>query len=928
MKLVLDSTSNLDQMASHGGGKALGLARLTHHGFPVPSWFALAREALDLFVTRNQLGPLLARAEASQSYENEVLTRFLAGVMPDEVARSIREALEQRGLSNIEIAVRSSGLDEDSADASFAGQFTSLLFQKGEEQIFSAIKRCWASGYSERALAYRLNRALPLCDIAIGVVLQRMVDATIAGVIFTRHPLKVLSRDLVLVSAVYGAGEGLVSGLLAADTYEISREERKVITRDVAAKSVALRRNSTSGLREEPLLEELKNAACLDDAKLLKLLELALRLELCCGAPQDAEWVIDSKDEMFLVQTRPITTLPPAGYYDKTVNGSHTILWDNSNIIESYSGVTSPLTFSFASRAYNHVYIQFLDIMGVPSTFIKSRAATFRNLLGLIRGRIYYNLAGWYELVLALPGTNSNKDFMETMMGVKQSIAGMDSNDAFAHIKEPPHYSLWAKLILLIKTLYRFVTIGRIIGQFFRHFNAIYDDARRRPLHQMPLPDLLEFYFHLEENFLGRWQAPIINDYLCMIFFGLLKKLTGSWLKEAGGESLQNDLLCGEGGLESTEPTKFLMRLARKIDLSDPDMRLYLLNHDAATIIASLSTTHRETELAAQLRLFLDRWGFRCVNELKLEEPDLHEDPSFIIHSLVGYIRTQSYHVEKMQQRELLIRHKAEQVVNAQLSGIRLFVFRFILKHARHAVKNRENLRFARTKSFGVARHLFRAMGAQLVKCDVLRDERDIFYLTVDEIIAFCEGRVTSGRPAHLVALRKSEFDEYRATSAPPDRFLSRGAVGVSLAYPSVLWEADLLRNEAQQGDDPNKLYGTPCSPGIIEGVVKVVLDLKDAAGICGEILVTARTDPGWVPLFPSCKGLLIERGSLLSHSAVVARELGLPTIVGISGGLLQRLKSGDFVRVDAGKGEITLLKPQDASPGETEAKETLKEEN
>ena len=164
----------------------------------------------------------------------------------------------------------------------------------------------------------------------------------------------------------------------------------------------------------------------------------------------------------------------------------------------------------------------------------------------------------------------------------------------------------------------------------------------------------------------------------------------------------------------------------------------------------------------------------------------------------------------------------------------------------------------------------------------------------------------------HEIMARKNrlieEFAGYRRSAPPPERLITRGAAGVSFAMPQVLADADLLRTDAIDDSDPDVLTGTPCCPGIVEGVVRVAETSKDAEGIDQEILVTARTDPGWVPLYPSCAGLLIERGSLLSHSAVVARELGLPTIVGISGGLMERLRTGQRVRMDAGSGEVRIL--------------------
>ncbi len=906
---ILRSDTTLDILAKEAGGKATNLARMVHQGFKVPPFFAISSAAFQQFKLDNGLIELLSKPESSEAFEHKVQNLCLSGKLPlgfeEQLAKALRDHHFDLGFT----AVRSSGLDEDGAQHSFAGQFSSYLFQSGLAAIVHSLRLCWASAYSARAIRYRLEHGLDCADIGVGVVIQKMIAADRAGVAFSRHPIKVLQRDRLLISSVYGAGEGLVSGLFDADSFDVGRSTGDVHS-DIVPKPRQLVQAPQGGLIETDVPQEKQKAASLTAAEIAEISRLAVTLEEKLGCPQDCEWAIEA-GSIFLVQTRPITNLPPDAYYDATINGRQPTLWDNSNIIESYSGVTSPLTFSFASRGYNLVYIQFARMMGAPEAVIEAKASAFRNMLGLIRGRVYYNLAHWYELVQALPGAKRNRELMDTMMGVKAAV-NADLEAIFANISAPTHYSVGDKLILTFKTLQRWWTIDSIVEGFFAHFNAVYNEARKKNFRSMNLLELKHYFDYLDLKITNNWQPPLINDFLCMIFFGILKKLTSQWVaSEAEADSLQNDLLCGEGGLDSTEPTKFLMRLAASIDKGDARFRQWFLDTKAEEVIEELRTDYKHHPVGKQFEEFLDRFGFRCVNELKLEEPDLHEDPSFVIHSLQSYIRTKSYQLENMEHREREIRHQAEEKVRSKLGGLRLIIFFFILRHARKAVKHRENLRFARTKIYGVCRHLFRAMGGHLTAMRVLEHEKDIFYLTLEELFGFMEGRLPACQLGGLVKLRREEFDHYRETPAPPDRFLTYGAAGFSNLYPAVMFEADLLQGIHDDGGDPNRLKGTPCCPGTIEGVVRVVHQLKDAEGINGEILVTARTDPGWVPLFPSCSGLLIERGSLLSHSAVVARELGLPTIVGINGGLLQKLKTGDRVRMDASKGEIYILKDE-----------------
>jgi pyruvate,water dikinase len=207
---------------------------------------------------------------------------------------------------------------------------------------------------------------------------------------------------------------------------------------------------------------------------------------------------------------------------------------------------------------------------------------------------------------------------------------------------------------------------------------------------------------------------------------------------------------------------------------------------------------------------------------------------------------------------------------------------------------------------------VFRAIGNCLVKLGLIDQKLDVFYLTVDDLFAFVDGRSVTNNLRGLIGLRRAETDQYQKSLPPPERFMTRGACGAYWVFPSLLDDLNLLKElEVEASSDPNVLNGTPCCPGIVEAAVRVVKSIDEARSLNDEILVTARTDPGWVPLYPMCKGLLIERGSLLSHSAVVARELGLPTIVGVSGGLLKRLKTGMRVQMDAGKGKITILKDE-----------------
>ena len=920
MLTLLAARDDLSLFHADGGGKAANLARITRQGFPVPAWFCLSACAFDTFVDQHRLRDHLAPSADLDDFARRVEELFLSNALPAQLEDELFAAIESINLHDTFLAVRSSGIDEDSPTASFAGQFSSFLYQKGREAVIDSVRRCWASGFSARALIYRQQQGLPIDDIRVAVVIQEMIDAETSGVAFSRDPTAPLERDNMVVDAVYGLGEGLVGGALEADHFTVDRSSLAVDA-TIACKPEAYRRREQGGIHLVTVPAADRERPCLSDQQVATVAHQVARLEDLMGSPQDCEWAFDGNGRLFILQTRPITTLPPESFYDRDVIGSHHVLWDNANIIESYEGITSPLTFSFASRAYRQVYIQFCQILGIPGHVIEEREPMFRNMLGLIQGRIYYNLINWYRLIRMLPVGGTSDAFMETMMGLQQSL-GPELSSLFDELQQPPTRSRLRQLAVTATTIGHFIRLDGTVNDFQTRFNDIYNTSRSLDFNAMSLNALLDHYSAIEDDLLKKWHAPIINDYLCMIFFGLLKRLTENWICPAESEadaangpaqqtapaaSLQNDLLCGEGGLVSTEPTRMLMKIAASIDNGDPQTRAWFIDSTPDLV---WQERDRAPAAAAMIDQFLDLYGFRSVNELKLEEPDLHDDPTFVISAIARYVRDRSYDIGAMVQREKAIRSAAERRIDSALSGWKRPAYRWVLKQARRTVRQRENLRFDRTRIFGLARHLFRAVGLQLHRLHVLEAADDVFYLTLDEIFAFVEGRLAVTDLGGLANFRRAEYRNFHQAPPPPDRFLTQGAAGVWAQRPQLLDAADLLRPAPGQDmtDDPNLLTGTPCCPGVVEGPVLVARTPAEAEQLDQQILVTARTDPGWVPLYPSCAGLLIERGSLLSHSAVVARELGLPTIVGISGGLMQKLQTGQRVRMDAGKGEVRIL--------------------
>ncbi len=453
------------------------------------------------------------------------------------------------------------------------------------------------------------------------------------------------------------------------------------------------------------------------------------------------------------------------------------------------------------------------------------------------------------------------------------------------------------RLFTGLKFLYFHFAIQRIVDRFHAYFYPIYDRFRAKDYARMPADEIYQDYQELDRVLLRSWHAPIINDYLCMVHFGIFKKLTAKWLGHLG-PSVQNDLLCGDGNLESAEPTRELIRMGAMV-AANPELKA-LIERTPAEDCRELIEQSPHKEFRDRVAKYIDRFGFRCMSEMKLEQRDLTMDPSFLFVCLKNYLKAENVDLKAYEEREKQIRHGAEAQVKANLGGWKAVIYAWSLKHARKAVRNRENTRFCRTRVYGVVRRMFYGIGRDFAARGMIEKMDELFYLTLPELSGALEGTLTCQNLKALVNVRKTEYARFQDLEPAP-RFMTRGP---------VYWHNDHFPEEAPVVDEnlpEGALKGTGCCPGNIEGIVKVILSPDDNLELNGEILVTMRTDPGWIPLYPSVSGLLVERGGLLSHSAIVAREMGLPTIVGIKG-LTKTLKTGMRVKFDGQSGIIEIL--------------------
>jgi pyruvate,water dikinase len=836
------------------GGKAASLAVLGRARLPIPAWFVIRGEA------------------CLESLGEEKRTQLAGETDPAFVA------------------VRSSAADEDGAEHSFAGQLESYLFVS-QEALFEKIAAVWQSGFSPRILAYRQQRGLAIIPRPPAVLVQQMVDADAAGVAFSADPVSG-RRGVAVVSAVPGLGIALVSGEANADTWHIDRTG-KILETQLAEKTHVHRPDpgSSEGSRIEILARADGMLPVLAQEQAVAVAGLARACASHFGRPQDIEWAA-SKGRIYLLQSRPITSLASQADPDGIQN-----IWDNSNIAESYGGITTPLTYSFARRAYEEVYRQFCRLMAVPGARIAANSQVFRCMIGLVRGRVYYNLLNWYRVLALLPGFTVNRHFMEQMMGVKeplpkQLLGNLENASTADRIRDGLNLAG-----AVAGLLWNHFTLRKQIRDFY----ARLEEALRPPappLEEARPDELATAYLELESRLLTRWDAPLVNDFFAMIFYGVLKKLVTKWCRDSDG-TLQNNLLCGEGGIVSAEPAKRIVEMAA-IAAKYPGLPEKLANAPIEDILSGLED-YPDFETA--YRAYLEKFGDRCLDELKLESSTLHDDPATLLRS-IGQLAARGP-VAPRTNPEAQMREQAEARCAEKLKGSRFrsIIFGWVLDQTRSRVRDRENLRFERTRLFGRVRRIFVAFGRNFHALDLLKFPGEVFYLEGDEILGFCDGTTTTTDLKGLVAIRRAEFERHRTAETPADRFETRGAVNQGNSFQRSKPAAP------EPAGTEGVWKGIGCCPGVVRGRVRVVTDPRNAFLNPGEILVAERTDPGWIMLFASAAGILVERGSLLSHSAIVSREMGLPSIVSIPR-ITNELADGDWIEMDGAAGTVKRVSP------------------
>ncbi|MBF6344503.1 phosphoenolpyruvate synthase [Nocardia cyriacigeorgica] len=891
-------------ISASAGGKARGLHILHNSGFAVPEWAVLGTDVFDAFATGAGLDERIAEFAAADTPEAAAAagaalrSAIESADLPADVAELIGDGY--RRLGGGAVAVRSSVAAEDGPAHSYAGQFDSFLNVDGEDAVRRRVRACWASAFSQRSIEYAFAHDQPRVA-AVAVVLQRLVPARVSGVMFTADPASG-SPDELVISAVYGLGEGLVSGAVDADSVVVDRAGN-VLDTVIGDKDRAFLPSDLGGSASSEVDVERRARLALSEDEIAALAELGRKLEAELGAPQDIEWAIDD-DGIWFLQARPITTaLAPAA--DRAVAAAalirgageavpdgETRIWDNSNIIESFSGLTSPLTYTTAADIYGRVYRGYAESLKVPAEQLRQTDEWTPVLLGYFHGRVYYNLLHWYRMVGIAPGYPLNRKVLEAALGVDEPLPDEVAKTLRPYTFGSTAERIRSRTVTTVTYARRLFGIDAMVEQFLTEFYRVYDEYEALDYPTLTGEQAYAAYRKVDADLVRRWGPLMVLDAILLTCTGAMFLLTKLFLPKAPEWFLY--AVVGPGAdVESAEPARALTAMAETVH-ADPELTALINSTEPQQVYRQLHTSETYAGFRAEVDAYIDRYGYRSLDELKLETPDLREDPASLfvmLRSALGRVGQAGQQPDRAAE--------ADAYLDAHLTGVRRRIYERLRAKVSRCAAHRERLRFCRTRAFGMVKRMIRVMGRDLAARGIIDEFSDVFYLTVQELRGSYEGADTRTY-RDLVTARKVQRAK-DAELVAPARFSTIGSTFGRAELASQGWVPVTDTPPATPG---TVLAGTPSSSGVVEGGAVVVDEPRDVAG---GILIAYRTDPGWVAALPSASALVIERGSPLTHVAIVARELGVPTVVQVKD-ITKRIRTGMRIRVDGTTGTVTVL--------------------
>jgi pyruvate,water dikinase len=865
---------------------------------PVPAGLVITSEAFETFLESNELRrPIeqwLRTIEPDQPASGrtaaaEIQRLIAAAAMPAEFLDCLATSLPP--LTSGMLAVRSSAIGEDSANNSYAGQLDSVLNVAADlEAVVAALKHCWGSYWSERAIAYQRSRGIALGGMA--VVIQEQVPAALSGVLFTRHPAAAQDgsyEDWMLTEYCAGLGDALVGGRVSPGRVLLSRTTRQ--------------------WRHEVLPERLAEsapAALLSDKHVWELASFGLALEEAFNGPQDIEWSVSQDGQLFLLQSRPITT---SAVRSPPKESETVVVWSNANVNENFPDPISPLLYSIASLGYYHYFRNLGLALGISRQRIEAMEQPLRNLVGVHGARLYYNLTNIHAVLRMAPFGEFLADSFNEFVGAG-GTAPADQRLTWKGFSPTGVGQLLEVARIGGSTLWQLLSINSRVARFERTVDRFAEQTNPAKLAGKSPANLLRHLRGFLDIRCNHWVDASLADAAAMLSYGLLKRMLEAEFPGDGHAALHNSLLKGLRDVVSSAPAVRLWELSREIRKS-PQLRDLFANVRGEEMLRQPAAHEDFAPFHARLFRFIDEWGFRCSGELMLTAPSFQERPEGVVEILRAYADVAGespaerlYRQEAERQQET--RRVQEALMRRPLTWFlpwprKSFVFSRLLGWTQRAIGWRERARLKQALLYSRCRRIVLAIGDRLVEAGVFKQPEDVFYLTVQELDALLSGQsMFPGHTAALVALRRTAHAQL-SRQQPPDTF----SLATGSYWSPTYGSAD--RKDVPLSSNGSCLHGCGVCGGVATapaGVLESSTELHRLSA--GDILVTRQTDPGWGPVFPLIQGLIMERGGMLSHGAILAREYGLPTVVGIPDAT-RRMTSGQVVTVNGDLGLVQL---------------------
>ncbi len=831
---LAEATPDLSQL----GGKAAGLVRLAAAELPVPDGFVITTAAYHDYLAAHDLADAIDRhlddpSQIGRLFDEHPLPEYLIGEILDAYA----------DLGEPPVAVRSSATAEDLPDASFAGQQETYLNITSPLALLEAVRRCWASLWTGRAIAYREQQQIDTHALGIAVVVQELVDAEAAGIMFTADPLDG-SEDVIEIDAAWGLGEAVVGGDVTPDRFRVDAQSGTLISSLVADKVVMTVRSRT-GTQTRPVAPRRRHKPSLDTVQAGRLAALGREISVLFGAPVDVEWARQG-DDFSILQARPITTGAGRDRRPDPWNDSRHgyFLWTNTNVGEAMPDVLTPATWSLVELFLHDV----MATSSVPPYLSYGR----------VGGRIYLNLSVAATLSRAV--------------GVSEANFRRLTEEVFGRIPEHVELPLVdaPRLTILQSVAPVAIHVVRSAARDIRRLDRYLSDHPQRCVERRA-----QIARIADRRELARlWRSTILPEFH-----------TVSWMLSAATRS---------SGVSFVTTRQRLQRLVGDADANAITAGLGAHSGE----LASLGLLDGLEQLAAgriDRETFNTTYAHRGPHEFEIATPRPGEDPRWIDRQLAQLDGSASY-------RELIeTQNEARDVAWERLTEKHPLTARSVrrqLKTWGTIARNRERARSEIIRYFWV----LRAFALRAAELTGLGD--DVFFVSAERIVDALEGGAPD--PVQIAAARGA-YEAYRALPGYPTMILGR--------FDPFGWAADPDRRtdlyveggagEVSEGDT---VRGFPGSAGVVEARVRVLREASEGAELrAGEVLVTTITNVGWTPLFPRAAAVVTDVGAPLSHAAIVARELGIPAVVGC-GDATMRLRTGDRVRVDGSAGTVTLL--------------------